>query len=385
MSTVVHIFSILDKLKLLFFCIYFPYFVSAICPDDVQNRAKACFREYDMKIGGILRPGESIISGVDAENIRLLCTELKSGMACIADLKAKCPQDNAIIEAELVQIPLAINELGMLCKDDSLYDVYARNRYCFERSGAGNEKCFKEVMNSTVRIITDLNSTVRIITDLDRTFILKYCSEVDKLLSCIGKSLTDQKCGSEAITLKDKLTRTLIRGSLDCGKVSSQKTTPSPSGKTNSASNNLPNRTVISTLVVIFSLVLSFSWRNTSVWGTSVRSGSDVKTTCTRDYKFWPVGPKTSKLPMWKKMYVIAVWNFKMKEICFWIRLNSMPKDICKRLQLRMRGGQAPVLDWYWYCTLFFILADSIFSFLKYFHYSTLKRCTIQVFYNAIN
>lgn len=43
-------------------------------------------------------------------------------MACIADLKAKCPQDNAIIEAELVQIPLAINELGMLCKDDSLYD-----------------------------------------------------------------------------------------------------------------------------------------------------------------------------------------------------------------------------------------------------------------------
>lgn len=53
--------------------------------------------------------------------------------------------------------------------------VYARNRYCFERSGAGNEKCFKEVMNSTVRIITDLNSTVRIITDLDRTFILKYC------------------------------------------------------------------------------------------------------------------------------------------------------------------------------------------------------------------
>lgn len=50
--------------------------------------------------------------------------------------------------------------------------------------------------------------------------ILLCFSEVDKLLSCIGKSLTDQKCGSEAITLKDKLTRTLIRGSLDCGKVS---------------------------------------------------------------------------------------------------------------------------------------------------------------------
>lgn len=321
MSTVVHIFSILDKLKLLFFCIYFPHFVSAICPDDVQIRAKDCFREYNMKIGGILRPGESIISGVDSENIRLLCTELKSGMTCIADLKLKCPQDKAIIEAELVQIPLAINELGMLCSDDSLYDVYARNRYCFERSGAGNEKCFKEVMNYTVRIITDLNSTVR-------TFILKYCSKVDTLLSCIGKSLRDQQCSSEAITLKDKLTRTLIRGSLDCDNVSSQQTTASssPSGKTNSAINNLPNRTIISTLVVIFSLVFSFSWRNTSVWGTSVRSGSDVKTTCTRDNitSFGPWDQTTSKLQMWK-MYVIAVWNFKMKEICFWIRLNSMP------------------------------------------------------------
>lgn len=249
MSTVVHIFSILDKLKLLFFFIYFPYFVSAICPNDVQNRAKACFREYDMKIGGILRPGESIISGVDAENIRVLCTELKSGIACINELKSNCPQDNAIIEAELVQIPLAIHELGMLCTDDSLYEVYARNRICFERSGAGNEKCFKDVMNTTVRIITDL----------DRTYIIKYCSEVDRLLSCIGKSLEDQQCGPEAITLKDKLARTLIRGSQGCDKVSSQKTTPSPSKKADSASNSQPKRTVISTLVVIFSLVLSFS------------------------------------------------------------------------------------------------------------------------------
>lgn len=299
MSTAVHIFSILDKLKLLFFCIYFPCCVSAICPDDVQVRAKACFREYDMKIGGILVPGESIISGVDAENIRLLCTELKSGVACITDLKSKCPQDSAIIEAELVQIPLAMNELRMLCRDDSLYDVYARNRYCFERSGAGNEKCFKEVMNSTVRIITDL----------DRSSFIKYCSEVDNLLSCIGKSLKDQQCNSEAITLKDKLTRTLIRGSLECDKsaytVSSQRTTPSPSGNgrqssgqgsrnRNSASNSLPNRTAISTLVLIFLLVLSFSWR---VWGTSARSGSDVKTTCihVRDEKFGPVEPKTSK------------------------------------------------------------------------------------------
>lgn len=43
--------------------------------------------------------------------------------------------------------------------------VYARNRICFERSGAGNEKCFKDVMNTTVRIITDL----------DRTYVIKYC------------------------------------------------------------------------------------------------------------------------------------------------------------------------------------------------------------------
>lgn len=45
-------------------------------------------------------------------------------------------------------------------------------------------------------------------------------SEVDRLLSCIGKSLEDQQCGSEAITLKDKLARTLIRGSQGCDKVS---------------------------------------------------------------------------------------------------------------------------------------------------------------------
>lgn len=45
-------------------------------------------------------------------------------------------------------------------------------------------------------------------------------SEVDRLLSCIGKSLEDQQCGPEAITLKDKLARTLIRGSQGCDKVS---------------------------------------------------------------------------------------------------------------------------------------------------------------------
>lgn len=56
------------------------------------------------------------------KHFHLFYRELKSGMACITDLKLKCPQDKAIIEAELVQIPLAINELGMLCSDDSLYD-----------------------------------------------------------------------------------------------------------------------------------------------------------------------------------------------------------------------------------------------------------------------
>lgn len=376
MSTVVHIFSILDKLKLLFFFIYFPYFVSAICPNDVQNRAKACFREYDMKIGGILRPGESIISGVDAENIRVLCTELKSGIACINELKSNCPQDNAIIEAELVQIPLAIHELGMLCRDDSLYEVYARNRICFERSGAGNEKCFKDVMNTTVRIITDL----------DRTYVIKYCSEVDRLLSCIGKSLQDQQCGPEAITLKDKLARTLIRGSQGCDKVSSQKTTPSPSKKADSASNSQPKRTVISTLVVIFSLVLSFSWRNACVWGTPVRSGSDVKTTFTRDYMLARGTKDVENYRCERRCSWLQYEISKCEKFAFWIRLNSMPKDVCKRLQLRMRSEQAPVLDWHWYCTLFFISVDSISSFFfKYFHYSTLKRCTIQAFYNAIN
>lgn len=353
MSTVVHIFSILDKLKLLFFFIYFPYFVSAICPNDVQNRAKACFREYDMKIGGILRPGESIISGVDAENIRVLCTELKSGIACINELKSNCPQDNAIIEAELVQIPLAIHELGMLCRDDSLYEVYARNRICFERSGAGNEKCFKDVMNTTVRIITDL----------DRTYIIKYCSEVDRLLSCIGKSLEDQHCGPEAITLKDKLARTLIRGSQGCDKVSSQKTTPSPSKKADSASNSQPKRTVISTLVVIFSLVLSFSWRNACVWGTPVRSGSDVKTTFTRDYMLARGTKDVENYWCERRCSWLQYEISKCEKSAFWIRLNSMPKDVCKRLQLRMRSEQAPVLDWHWYCTLFFISVDSISSF----------------------
>ena len=51
-----------------------PYYVSGVCPEDVQSRAKACFQDYGMKIGSILTPGHSLISGVDAENIRLLCT-----------------------------------------------------------------------------------------------------------------------------------------------------------------------------------------------------------------------------------------------------------------------------------------------------------------------
>lgn len=51
-------------------------------------------------------------------------------------------------------------------------------------------------------------------------YFLVFFSEVDRLLSCIGKSLEDQQCGPEAITLKDKLARTLIRGSQGCDKVS---------------------------------------------------------------------------------------------------------------------------------------------------------------------
>lgn len=56
------------------------------------------------------------------KHFHLFHRELKSGIACINELKSNCPQDNAIIEAELVQIPLAIHELGMLCRDDSLYE-----------------------------------------------------------------------------------------------------------------------------------------------------------------------------------------------------------------------------------------------------------------------
>ena len=48
--------------------------------------------------------------------------ELKSGTSCIKELKSKCPQNNALIDAELVQLPLAMEELTLLCRDDSFYD-----------------------------------------------------------------------------------------------------------------------------------------------------------------------------------------------------------------------------------------------------------------------
>ncbi|XP_062604809.1 uncharacterized protein LOC134266606 [Saccostrea cucullata] len=253
-----------EKLKFLFLCICLPYFASGTCPDDVKSQTKTCFGDYETKIAGILTPGNSIISGVDAENIRLLCTGFKYGEACVANLKSKCPLDSAPIEEELLQLTLAEEELKVLCRDDSLYDVYARNRYCYEKSGIASEKCFRDVMNSSVRIITDL----------DQRSVTGFCGNVDTLLSCIGDALHAQKCSEESITQKDKLVRPLIRGSQECDKsaytVSSQKTTPSQlqngrqSGTkgrdgTNTASYCLPNLTLILSLLSVFSLVLGFS------------------------------------------------------------------------------------------------------------------------------
>ncbi|XP_061195200.1 uncharacterized protein LOC133203437 [Saccostrea echinata] len=264
MTPLLDLYFVWDKLKLLLLCICLPYFASGTCPGDVKGQIKNCFRDYEMKIEGILTPGNSIISGVDAENIRLLCTGFKYGEACVASLKSKCLQDTAIIEAELLKLTLAEEELKLLCRDDSLYDVYARNRYCYEKSGIANEKCFRDVMNSSVRIITDL----------DQRSVTGFCGDVDSLLNCIGGALHAEQCSKESITQKDKLVRPLIRGSQECDKsaytVSSQKTTPSQlqngrqsgtkgSDGTNTADYCLANRTLILSLLVVFSLVLGFS------------------------------------------------------------------------------------------------------------------------------
>ncbi|XP_048743588.1 uncharacterized protein LOC125656998 isoform X1 [Ostrea edulis] len=252
------------KFKLLFFCIYLPYYASSTCPDDVKGHTKTCFREYEMKIRGILAPQNTIISGVDAENIRLLCTAFKSGLSCVADLKSSCTQDTAVIDEELGKLPLAVAELNKLCRDDSFYEVYARNRVCYEKSGVANERCFKEVMNSSVRIITEL----------DPSSVTEFCGDIDRLSDCMGAALIAEQCSKEAISLKDKLVRLLIRGSLRCDKsaytVSSQNTTSSQfqngrrsgnqgrDGTNTVNSNYLPNRTLIS-LLVVFIILLGFS------------------------------------------------------------------------------------------------------------------------------
>ncbi|XP_064606869.1 uncharacterized protein LOC135471534 [Liolophura sinensis] len=179
------------------------------CPKRVQDHANACMADYSTQFQNMQSDRRKLFSGMDVEPLRAFCSGYKQSMACIEVLKRNCSNNSQEaypkIDTALLNLKGARTALTDLCKDDNLYEVYARFRTCFVTEGPASEYCFTRIMNVSIQLLTTLDYKS---TD-------ELCSDMRQVMQCI-KSNIELHCGMEASTIVEKLVRPMVRGSSQC-------------------------------------------------------------------------------------------------------------------------------------------------------------------------
>lgn len=96
-------------------------------------------------------------------------------------------------------------EVSALCTDDNIYERYARHMTCLREYGAYSERCFRDGMNSSIRLM-------QWISEDD---IYQLCSDLNRTVDCITSKI-GRWCGPEAAQLIPILVKPMVRKSTKC-------------------------------------------------------------------------------------------------------------------------------------------------------------------------
>ncbi|XP_052073386.1 uncharacterized protein LOC127711389 [Mytilus californianus] len=183
-----------------------PFCIGTLCPSNVQREAFSCFAGYSTQLLNMQKSSETLFTGVDVELLRAFCSSYIQSMTCVDTLKKKCPSTlHEKIEVTLFHFEGAREELSELCKDDALYEVYARHMTCFLTSGSYSERCFEDTMNTSVRLMSRF----------DDKSLPQLCRDFRKTLNCIQTKIK-RRCNEEAAGLVPILVKPMVRRSNLC-------------------------------------------------------------------------------------------------------------------------------------------------------------------------
>nr|XP_034307033.1 uncharacterized protein LOC117682773 isoform X1 [Crassostrea gigas] len=176
------------------------------CPSPVQKYAFQCFTGYNTQMLNMVKSSATLFSGVDVEIIRAFCSAYNQAMVCIENMKEICPASlHRKIEATLMNLQGAKPEVSALCTDDNIYERYARHMTCLREYGAYSERCFRDGMNSSIRLM-------QWISEDD---IYQLCSDLNRTVDCITSKI-GRWCGPEAAQLIPILVKPMVRKSTKC-------------------------------------------------------------------------------------------------------------------------------------------------------------------------
>lgn len=226
----------------------------ASCPLDVQTYTTDCFGIYNTNLDHIQMTDQTFFLGVHIEDLRLLCSSYQAAVRCVRKLHDQCsPEKHNDIRVALISLENTQTEPSQLCKDDNMFDVYARSQSCFTTNHDYSERCFKISMGMNVSSINQVTNKP----------LNQFCSELKSLNTCISNN-TQLKCGKEAKSLVDVLIRASIKRSTECDNIVplSQASSPDHNGQNSNSGSclwkNYIHRTLL--LCLIF-LILKHSIR----------------------------------------------------------------------------------------------------------------------------
>ncbi|XP_033746639.1 uncharacterized protein LOC117331828 [Pecten maximus] len=178
------------------------------CPQYVKTAASNCFSDYRTQLHSLQESDHALFSGVNVELLRSFCTTYNEALRCVQQLFDGCPPEaDAQITDSLKNQDAygAHEELTQLCRNDMIYEVYARNQNCLQAVGSNSEQCFENIMHTTVRLMQRIDSLP----------LQELCGDIKQLIKCIKTGVL-MKCSSEAAKIVEILVKPMVRRSTQC-------------------------------------------------------------------------------------------------------------------------------------------------------------------------
>lgn len=179
-----------------------------VCPQYVKTAASNCFSDYRTQLHSLQESDHALFSGVNVELLRSFCTTYNDALRCVQQLFDSCPPeaDAQITESLKNQDAYgAHEELTQLCRNDMIYEVYARNQNCLQAVGGNSERCFENIMHTTVRLMQRIDSLP----------LQELCGDIKQLIKCIKTGVL-MKCSPEAAKIVEILVKPMVRRSTQC-------------------------------------------------------------------------------------------------------------------------------------------------------------------------